>query len=99
MKETLTGILGIIVVISIIVVSLVLNEVTKDPVKQWTGTIVKVSNWDGVGFMQTKTETGKDTIIRVKYPKHSHFVIGQVLTAWTGGDARGDEATTKPQTK
>lgn len=98
MKETLTPILGIIVVILIVGGFLFLNEVTKDPVKQWTGTIVKVSDWNSVGFMRTKTETGKDTIIKVRYPRHSHFVVGQVLTVWTGGDARGDKATTEPQT-
>jgi hypothetical protein len=89
--------LAILVVVLIVGGLLVINEATKDPVKQWTGTIIKVSNWDGVGFMQTKTSDGKDTVIQVRYPKHSRFVVGQVLTAWTGGNSRGEKATTIPQ--
>lgn len=89
--------LAILVVVLIVGGLLVINEATKDPVKQWTGTIIKVSNWNEVGFMKTKTSYGKDTVIEVRYPKKSHFVVGQILTVWTGGNARGEKATTIPQ--
>ena len=76
---------------------LIIDEITRDPVHQYTGTIIQIDRWNSCAFMQTKTESGKDTIISVRNPRHSHFVIGQVLTVWTGGGARGYQATTVPQ--
>jgi hypothetical protein len=97
MNPILRNWLIIILLILGIIGLLIIDTVSRYPVRQYTGTIIQIDKWNSCAFMQTKTKTGKDTIISVRNPRHSHFVIGQVLTVWTGGGARGNKATTEPQ--
>jgi len=66
--------------------------------KRYVGTIISVSKWDGSAKLKTKTASGKDTIVYVEHAtRDEQFVVGQVITVWTGGELIGDFATTKPQ--
>lgn len=68
-----------------------------DPVHRYVGTVTEVSSWDGSAKLKTKTETGKDTILNVIANRHERFVVGQVITVWTGGDLFDGLASTEPQ--
>jgi hypothetical protein len=72
---------------------------TSTPSKRYVGTIVSVSSWDGKAFLKTKTlKTNKDTLLSVHCScRGERFVVGQVLTVWTGGELFDGIATTRPQ--
>lgn len=78
-------------------VSLFLISYAHTPPKRFVGTVIYVSSWDGQAKLKTKTITGKDTALLVHPLNHEHFVVGQVITVWTGGELFSGIATTRPQ--
>lgn len=66
------------------------------PVRRFVGTVIEVSSWDGQAQVKTKGLRNQDTIIYVIAKRRERFVIGQVITAWSGGDLSHD-ASTSPQ--
>lgn len=64
---------------------------------RYVGEVVEISAWDGDATISTKTESGKDTLIIVYARRHEHFQIGQIITAWTGGNLIDGAASTEPQ--
>lgn len=72
-----------------------IQELFKKPVHKFEGRVIKVSPWDGSVELLTKSNN-KDTIIIVRPRKHEKFILGQIITAWTGGHCFND-ATTYPQ--
>jgi hypothetical protein len=68
-----------------------------DTPHKYVGTVIEVSAWDGSAKLKTKTETRKDTLLNVIPGKYERFVLGQVITVWTGGDLFDGIASTEPQ--
>jgi len=64
---------------------------------KYVGVVTSVSSWDGDATLKTKTEFGKDTTLLVVSRKYERFVVGQVITVWTGGDLFEGIASTDPQ--
>ena len=79
------------------VASISLIILTHDTPHRYVGKVIDVSSWNGNAKLQTKTETGKDTILTVHPRKHERFVEGQIITVWTGGDLFDGIASTTPQ--
>jgi hypothetical protein len=70
------------------------------PLHRYVGTVIEVSSWDGQAQLKTKGLHNQDTVITVICKRRERFVVGQVITAWSGGDLiRDDVATTDPQTQ
>lgn len=65
--------------------------------KRYVGEVIEVSSWDGKAVLKTKTESHKDTMLNVSPSRHESFVVGQIITVWTGGDLFSGIATTQPQ--
>lgn len=66
------------------------------PVKRYVGEVIEVSSWSGDATLKTKTETGKDTFVIVHAKKREYFVVGQIITCWSGGNMFND-CSTDPQ--
>jgi hypothetical protein len=68
------------------------------PLKRYVGTVESVSSWNGYAQIKTKGLSGQDTSVTVIARRRERFVIGQVITTWSGGDLiRDDVASTDPQ--
>jgi len=83
-------------ILSAIVFMFIISYLHTTP-KCYIGTVIEVSSWDGYAKLKTKTKLGKDTILRVTPKKRERFVVGQIITAWTGGDLFSGIASTDPQ--
>jgi len=68
------------------------------PLRRFVGTVESVSSWNGYAQLKTKGLSGQDTFVTVIAKRRETFVVGQVITAWSGGDlVRDDVASTDPQ--
>jgi hypothetical protein len=81
----------------LIAVSLLMIEaLLKSPPHRYVGRIISVDSWNGAAKLLTKTDNNKDSVIIVIPNRYEHFVVNQVITAWTGGEMINN-ATTTPQ--
>lgn len=81
----------------LIAISLLMIEALfKSPPHKYVGRIIAVDSWNGNAKLLTKTDNNKDTVIILIPHRYEHFVVNQVLTAWTGGEMINN-ATTAPQ--
>lgn len=95
LKEIFWNPMSIFIYISVVGLFLCALFYTKP--KRYVGTVTEVSSWSGDATLKTKTESGKDTTLHVCKHKFEQFVVGQVITVWTGGELIGDIASTHPQ--
>ena len=78
---------------------MILTSMCCTPLRRYVGTVTSVSSWNGYAQLKTKGLSGQDTFITVAAHRRECFVVGQVITVWSGGDlVRDDVATTDPQT-
>lgn len=84
-----------IIALPILMIALIIALHTEP--NRYIGTVIKVSSWDGAASLKTKNKSGKDTILIVQPRRFERFMVGQIITAWTGGDALPGVATTDPQ--
>lgn len=90
-----SGVFWCFIVLPVASVSLIVA--CHDEPHRYVGVVTSVSSWNGDATLKTKTETGKDTTLNVVARKYEHFVEGQVITVWTGGDLFDGIASTYPQ--
>ena len=76
---------------------MILVSMCNTPVHRYVGTVISVSSWDGKARVRTKGLHNQDTVLDVICKRRERFVVGQVLTVWSGGDLIGDIASTDPQ--
>lgn len=68
------------------------------PLRRFVDMVESVSSWNGYAQLKTKGLHNQDTVITVIARRRERFVVGQVITAWSGGDLiRDDVASTDPQ--
>ena len=79
------------------IIGILLIGFTHTVPKRYVGTITHVDSWDGAATLKTTTIAGKDTTLRVSARRSESFVVGQIITVWTGGDILTGIATTQPQ--
>jgi hypothetical protein len=76
---------------------MMLVSMCNTPVHNYVGTVISVASWDGIAQVRTRGIKGQDTVIQVLPMHRERFVVGQVLTAWSGGDLLHDASTSPPR--